>query len=350
MSISSDIEKLDYLKELENCHLCEWRCGVDRLAGERGTCGMTLPVVASCQLHPSPPQSYTIFTAGCNFKCLHCQNWEIAHAYTHSKVKASFQGFIDPKRLATTSVSQLKSQAASWIKADRIFFSGGEPTIHLPYIEQLIDHASLMESGIRVNFDTNGFLTSDSFKRVLKFTTSITYDLKAYSSEVHRSLTGADNEPILRNAEALVKTAPEKLWEFRIVTIPEIVEHKEIQGLCEFIADLSPDLPVSFLAFRPNFVLDAFSGASSRFIEEMVEIAHKCGLEKVTGVGFPDISGILPTIVNTFPYSDKYSQKEARLAGEAAFNVGCKTHPRHCGKCIKKFSCPLRNYIPARVT
>ncbi|MFX0206672.1 MAG: radical SAM protein [Candidatus Hodarchaeota archaeon] len=350
MSISSDIEQLDYLKELENCKLCEWRCGVDRLAEERGTCGVTLPVVASCQLHPAPPGSYTIFTAGCNFKCLHCQNWEIAHGYAQPKVKVGLQGFVDPKKLADVSIKQLKSPAASWIKADRLFFSGGEPTIHLPYIEELVHQASLLDSNIRVNFDTNGFLTPESFERVLQFSTSITYDIKAYSSEVHRSLTGADNEPVLRNIEVLAKTAPEKLWEFRIVPIPKIIDHKEIQGVCQFIADFSPDLPVSFLAFRPNFVLDSFSGASSRFIDKMVDIAHKCGLKKVTGVGFPNIPGVLPTSVNTFPYRGKYSQKQARLAGEAVFNVGCRTHLRHCGNCGKKLSCPLRSYIPVRTT
>ncbi|MFX1512005.1 MAG: radical SAM protein [Promethearchaeota archaeon] len=352
MSKSPNSEENDYshLKELENCKLCAWRCGVDRLAGELGTCGTTLPVIASCQLHPAPPESYTIFTAGCNFKCLQCQNWEIAHAFSRSQVKTSFRGFVDPERLAKISVAQLKSSMAKMMGADRIFFSGGEPTIHLPYIEQLIHHASNQEPDIKVNFDTNGFLTPASFQRVLEFTTSITYDLKAFSNEVHRSLTGAENEPILRNAEALAKNAPEKLWEFRIVPIPRIVDLTEIESLCEFIADLSPDLPVSFLAFRPNFVLDTYVGASSQFIAEMVEIARKSGLENVTGVGFPGIPGAMPDIINNFPYKNEYSQKNARLAGEAAFNAGCKTHPRYCGKCKKKLSCPLRSYIPTRVT
>ena len=50
-----------------------------RLAGEVGVCGIGLPQVALRTLHPAPPESYTIFMAGCNFRCLYCQNWDIAH-------------------------------------------------------------------------------------------------------------------------------------------------------------------------------------------------------------------------------------------------------------------------------
>jgi uncharacterized Fe-S radical SAM superfamily protein PflX len=58
----------DYLDPLASCTLCEHRCGVNRLAGQTGVCRMTLPVVASATLHPAPPESYTVFTAGCNYK------------------------------------------------------------------------------------------------------------------------------------------------------------------------------------------------------------------------------------------------------------------------------------------
>ena len=40
---------------------------------------MGIPRVASRTLHPAPPESYTIFMTGYNFRCLYCQNWAIAH-------------------------------------------------------------------------------------------------------------------------------------------------------------------------------------------------------------------------------------------------------------------------------
>ncbi len=38
-------------------------------------------------------------------------------------------------------------------------------------------------SGLKVNFDTNRYLTSVSLEKVLKFTTSITYDIKAFNDD-----------------------------------------------------------------------------------------------------------------------------------------------------------------------
>ncbi len=64
----------EYLEDLRQCELCEHRCKVNRLVGETGICGRTLPVVASAMLHPAPPESYTVVLAGCNLKCLNCQN------------------------------------------------------------------------------------------------------------------------------------------------------------------------------------------------------------------------------------------------------------------------------------
>jgi len=63
---------------------------------------------------------------------------------------------------------------------DRTLFDSGEPTIHLPYIEKLIEEARRIKPDTKVNFDTNGYMTEESLERILGFTTSITYDLKAY--------------------------------------------------------------------------------------------------------------------------------------------------------------------------
>ena len=69
------------------CELCPRRCGVDRLQGEKGFCGVgELPVVASAGPHfgEEPPLigyggSGTIFMSGCNLGCVFCQNYDISH-------------------------------------------------------------------------------------------------------------------------------------------------------------------------------------------------------------------------------------------------------------------------------
>jgi putative pyruvate formate lyase activating enzyme len=71
---------------LSHCELCPHRCGVDRLAGERGICRMgERPKVSSWNLHAweEPPisgvrGSGTIFFSGCTGRCHFCQNYPIS--------------------------------------------------------------------------------------------------------------------------------------------------------------------------------------------------------------------------------------------------------------------------------
>jgi putative pyruvate formate lyase activating enzyme len=69
------------------CRVCPRHCAVNRLAGELGTClvgGKALVASAGPHLGEEFPirgwyGSGTVFFAGCNLRCLYCQNAEISH-------------------------------------------------------------------------------------------------------------------------------------------------------------------------------------------------------------------------------------------------------------------------------
>lgn len=334
----------DFLKDLEKCELCEHRCGVNRLEGETGVCRIVMPTVASATLHPAPPESYTVFMAGCNFKCLNCQNWTISQVPDNG---FSQRGYENPEELANECVSQLNSRSARLMGADRVFFSGGEPTIHLPYIEKVVEKARESAPDTRVNFDTNGYMTEESLKRVLAFATSITYDLKAFHDEIHLALTGARAAPVLRNASHIGRHAREKIWEYRIVVIPDINED-EIRPLTEFIADIDPTLPVSYLAFRPNYVLEHHPGSSPDLMERCVATARESGLKDAHWCGHPSIPGVVVPIDDRI--KDSYRSEAAQLAGSYALRAGCQTHPRGCSTCLSNQACEMKKYIPKILT
>ncbi|MFX0209859.1 MAG: radical SAM protein, partial [Candidatus Hodarchaeota archaeon] len=304
-------------QDLEYCKLCAWECGVDRLAGERGVCMMGVPEVASCQLHPAPPQSYTVFTAGCNFRCLNCQNWEIAH---YPCTQSNIKGIVNPEHVARVGVQVVNSNAGQMIGADRFFFSGGAPTISLPWIEEVVQYAKSLDPDIKVNFDTNGFPSKDSFRRILAFSDSITYDIKAYNDEVHRALTGAPVEPVLTNAQEIARHR-DQLWEFRILIIPSIVDLSEIQAITEFIVSLDETLPTSFLTFRPNFCLDTHPGASRELMETAVTSARENGLINVHWAGYSGIPGVIPTIPQHITH--QFSHQHSAVAAFYAQRAGC---------------------------
>ncbi|UCD32033.1 MAG: radical SAM protein [Desulfobacterales bacterium] len=337
------MKPMDYLKDLATCELCEHRCKVNRLADETGICRVTIPIVASAALHPAPPASYTVFMAGCNFKCLHCQNWTISQ-YPDNGFRQ--RGYEDPYTLAVECIDHLNSASAGRIQADRIFFSGGEPTIHLPYIEQVVAEAVKINPAVKINFDTNGYMTHESLLRVLAFTTSITYDLKAYDDKLHFALTGVSSRPVLRNAGYIGNHAKNKLWEYRIVVIPKINED-EIKPLCKFIAQIDSSLPVCFLAFRPNFALENHIGADRALMNQCVEIARGAGLKNVYWSGYTGIAGTVAQVADAI--SKKNAPESAKIASTYAYLAGCQTHIRNCLTCNTNQACGLKQYIPTRV-
>lgn len=312
---------------------------MDRLGGEVGACGQTWPQIASAALHPAPPASFTIFIAGCNFTCLHCQNWTIAFA-----PPAEDRPPPDPKEVALTAVRWLMTPEAMLIGANRLFFSGGCPTTALPYVEAVVEEARRLYPSVGVNFDTNGFMTPESLERVAQFATSITFDLRAADDEVARALCGAPAKSVLKNAETVASRYRSLLYEFRILVVPGINE-EEIEPLCGFVARLGADLPVCFLAFRPNFVLEDHPGADRALMERSVETARRAGLTNVEWSGSAGIPGHVIS-----GRQEAYFREGARLAGAMAEAAGCPTHPRFCGTCPEMLSCPLRSYQPVRST
>ena len=73
-------------KRLEKCYMCPRVCGARRLEGEKGECGVgKYAIVSSFGPHHGEERvlrgwngSGTVFFAGCNMRCVYCQNWEIS--------------------------------------------------------------------------------------------------------------------------------------------------------------------------------------------------------------------------------------------------------------------------------
>lgn len=217
----------------------------------------------------------------------------------------------------------------------------------MPWIEEVVSHARILDPEIKINFDTNGFPARESFRRILNFSDSVTFDIKAFNDDVHRALTGAPLEPVLRNAETIARH-PTELWEYRILVIPSIVDIDEVQQICEFIAGLGEALPVCFLAFRPNYCLENHPGAPQKLMEQCLAIGAKSGLENVHWAGETDLKG---KKIGEF-YSDepKIAHEGVRVAMEYASRVGCKKKPRNCGQCQLRLNCHLKAYKPGRTT
>ncbi|MGC8862910.1 MAG: radical SAM protein [Armatimonadota bacterium] len=85
--VPSENRAAELLEMMRSCRLCPRNCGVNRLEGEVGACGVGAnAVVSSYGAHFGEESvlvgrfgSGTIFMTGCNLKCIFCQNYDISH-------------------------------------------------------------------------------------------------------------------------------------------------------------------------------------------------------------------------------------------------------------------------------
>ncbi len=141
---------------IESCRLCEWRCGVNRVKGERGVCGLTAEVrVASAFLHmgeeaPLVP-SGTIFFTGCSFKCVFCQNWDISTDPLNGVP-------VGPRELAAIAVKLRKEGARN------INYVGGNPDQQLHVVLSSLKH---MDVNVPLLWNTNMYMSVEALKLLL---------------------------------------------------------------------------------------------------------------------------------------------------------------------------------------
>ena len=129
---------------LADCHFCEHHCGVNRLAGETGLCRagaearifMTQTEVSD-ELELIP--TFAVALSGCDLRCDFCIT---GAASWNPRAGASF----DAREMVA------KAKVALQHGARTIMVLGGEPTIHLPAVLELV---SLLPNTARLVWKTN---------------------------------------------------------------------------------------------------------------------------------------------------------------------------------------------------
>jgi pyruvate formate lyase activating enzyme len=192
-----------YLNDLENCQLCPWECGVNRLAGERGVCRVGLPEVAYTGL-TQVLKTFSVTLLGCSFRCIYC------NAYRLSQYPDSgwmYRGYVQPDTLVHEALNSFKTSFAQKIGVKKLSFTGGEPSIHTPYLEEVTALIKEQIPELEVGLATNGFCTPPTMERLVEISSYINFEIKAFDPELHYAVTGAPVNPILENASSLpVKT------------------------------------------------------------------------------------------------------------------------------------------------
>jgi putative pyruvate formate lyase activating enzyme len=143
--------KVEICREImQNCTLCERRCKVNRLKGEKGFCGVGESKIASEFLHygeePELVPSYTIFFSGCNFCCVYCQNWSIS--------QFPEEGVHIPPKILARMIRQRRVAGAK-----NLNLVGGEPTPNLLYILEVLKECDV---NIPIVWNSNFYMSKEA--------------------------------------------------------------------------------------------------------------------------------------------------------------------------------------------
>ncbi|MCD4803720.1 MAG: 4Fe-4S cluster-binding domain-containing protein [Anaerolineales bacterium] len=163
--LSGDLKKraADFQRRLKACDLCPRDCGVNRVEGEIGFCGVGNQVwVNSYGLHfgeEDPLRGWqgsgTIFFSGCNLSCLYCQNAEISQKVSGSEISVEVLAnvmlelenrgahninLVSPTHVIAQIIKAIYIAAQRGLKLPIVYNTGGYDSIHtLKMLDGIID-------------------------------------------------------------------------------------------------------------------------------------------------------------------------------------------------------------------
>jgi len=244
---------------LSHCESCPRRCGADRLAGRAGVCRVAGDILLShAGLHfgEEPPisgtrGSGTLFFAGCNLRCLFCQNWQISQEFQISRVR----------KLSITELAEemLRLQAAG---AHNINFVS--PSHMIGQTAAAIEAARNRGLAIPAVYNSNGYDSVEALREIRGLVDIYLPDIKYMDDALGRECSAVDDYArvvpgVLR--EMLDQVGLLETDEDGVAVRGLLVRHLVLPGQLEnskaclrFLAELSPEITISLMSqYSPQY-------------------------------------------------------------------------------------------------
>ena len=241
------------------CTLCPRECRV--ADAERGWCGVrenrdgkyyTLVHSRPCAIHVDPiekkplfhylpgTKAFSIGTAGCNFECKFCQNWNISQFRPEQ-----LENYDLPPDGVVSGARDTNCQS--------IACTYNEPTIFYEYVFDCAQKSRA--AGIPTVIISNGYMQKPPMEALCKELGAVKIDLKSFSEKFYQETCRGRLQPVLDTLKTL---KAQGIW-FEIVvllvtTLNDSVD--EVKRLSGWVAkELSPDVPLHFSRYSPMYQL-----------------------------------------------------------------------------------------------
>ncbi len=281
--------------QMIRCELCPHGCEVG--PGERGLCEVreningqyySLVYANPCAIHIDPiekkplyhvlpaSRAFSLATAGCNFDCKFCQNWEISQA----RPDDTYNYRLPPDQVISSAL-QYKSQviASTYV----------EPVI---FIEYMLEIGRLAKSQPLLKvMHSNGFINEKPLEDLCDVLDAACIDLKGFTEDYYQTMAEGSLEPVLNTLKVL-KTRRVHTEIVNLIVPGKNDDMKQVRAMCQWIyKELGPDIPLHFIRFYPRYKLKGIPPTPVSTLEKARGVAIDKGLHFVYVGNVPEHPG-----------------------------------------------------------
>ena len=200
---------------------------------------------------------------GCNLRCPYCQNASISMAGPDNCPHR----LITPEGLTDLAVDLSKQEPRNI----GVAFTYNEPTVCFEFIR---DTSKLLhEAGLKSVVVTNGGLVRKYADELLPHVDALNIDLKGFSDEFYRYVKGEFD-----TVKEFIKAAVEHKCHVELTTLVIPTKNddpEEMEREAEWIASISPDIPLHLSRFFPRYKVDDLPPTPAETIYRLKDIAQK---------------------------------------------------------------------------
>ena len=268
-----------------HCQLCAHSCKISE--GKFGFCGVRQnisgilythnyaklvavnidPVEKKPLYHFLPGSlTFSIASAGCNFRCGFCQNWEISQ--------------LNPgqQHLGEDFSADKVIKLAQEHNCQSIAYTYTEPTI---FFEFALETAKLAgAAGLRNIFVTNGYMSREAITLLAPYLDAVNIDLKFFKESSYQKICSAKLGPVLDSIQ-LLKAAG--VWvEITTLIIPgQNDTAQELTEMAKFIAAVNKDIPWHLSRFHADYKFKNYASTPERTLKLAYDLGVSQGLHYV---------------------------------------------------------------------
>jgi len=277
------------------CQLCHNRCILRQ--GIRGFCRVREPENGKLYtyvysnptaIHVDPIEKkplfhflpgtgvFSIATAGCNYRCKNCQNWQISQFAPEETIN----WYLPPEDVVNKAIQY---------KCPSIAYTYTEPLVFYEYTFDSSVIAS--KKGIKNVIKSNGAINKEPMKKLSNYLDGANIDLKFIEDKIHYDITKGDLKEVLDNLVLLKKQG---VWlEITNLIIPTLNDKDiQIKKLVRWIkGNLGKNVPLHFSRFYPYYKLKKLTMTPKNVLVRAREIALKEGLNFVYVGNLPNNPG-----------------------------------------------------------